>query len=449
MIIGYSKLGRSWNLDPKKASTVGGDIDVIRLLHRLAWDHPNDTFLLVGRNSGEDPHRLGYPSNVVNPWYGPDGWNLPSAAWPDIDSKGKPYVDEWMHRAATLMKDVKLDQHVMWLGQHGTSNSCLPNIGHDWGDGEFTKPQASMLNYCGYLLQLCNMTGAMTNVQPVLVCPDPRNYIKGRELKHGPKGNILAQYNQSRPLKCDQFGRWHNDGKQPSFSHHHPGHREGSVWVIDTVYEYAGIELTALDNPHQIVFAEQPGSIPVGLISNENRTNVGPRSRLPLVRDWFIKPFPDAPIFGKWSDASLVELDRRISSIPTSAMYDTLRNFRSTITFPASGSGWATAKPWEAFAAGTVMFFHPGYDDQGHILPIRGKPHWTDTAGLIERDKLQALSDYLRLGSPLDFFGKVTAVAKDDALWRKLAQLQRTYFECAFMYWRGGARRVEEVVYDG
>ena len=439
MIIGYSKLGRSWNLDPKKASTVGGDIDVVRLLHRLAWDHPEDTFLLVGRNSGEDPRKLGYPGNVVNPWL---EWNLPSASWDDIDGNGKPYVDAWMARARVLMKDVHLDEHIMWLGQHGTSNSCLPNIGHDWGDGEFTKPQASMLNYCGYLLQLCNMTG----VQPVLVCPDPRNYIKGRELKHGPKGKVLAQYEQVRQLKCDQFDGWAG-GKIPDFGYHHPGHREQSVWVINTTYEYAAIELTALDEPLRITRAVHPGSIPVGLISNENRKNVGRYARLPLLKEWFIRLFADtAPIYGKWSDASMAELGMTIQSVPNTSMYDVLRTFRSTITFPASGSGWATAKPWEAFACGTVMFFHPRYDDQGHILPLEGNIHWTDGSDVSQ--SVRRLSRFLRVRTVNEFEQKVEAIARDDQMWAEVSGSQRQYFEMAFKYWRGGARRVEEVVYD-
>ena len=49
MRIGYSKIGRSWCLDPAKASTVGGDLDQIRLLKRLAHKHPEHEFFLIGR----------------------------------------------------------------------------------------------------------------------------------------------------------------------------------------------------------------------------------------------------------------------------------------------------------------------------------------------------------------------------------------------------------------
>ena len=68
MKIAYGKIGRSYNLSFTKQSTLGGDIDVTRLLRRLAWKYPQHEFILLGRNSGERPMDLGYPSNVTNPW---------------------------------------------------------------------------------------------------------------------------------------------------------------------------------------------------------------------------------------------------------------------------------------------------------------------------------------------------------------------------------------------
>src|SRR5690606_5960135 len=183
----------------------------------------------------------------------------------------------------------------------------------------------------------------------------------------------------------------------------HPGVREQAVWVINTEYVYAGPELTALDEPGSIVCADQPGPITLGVVSNENRKYVGKKNRLDLIKEWVLDNWPDTPLYGKWSKESEEAIGRKVRSIPVEEMYNQLRQFRSTITFPASGSGWATAKPWEAFAAGTVMFFHPWYDDQGHILPIRGRPHWTDHAGLIAREDLQKLADFLRVESRIQF----------------------------------------------
>lgn len=439
MNIAYSKLGRSWNLDPKKASTVGGDLDVVRLLMRLAWDHPEHTFYLVGRNSGEHPQKVGYPGNVVNPWA--TGWDMPTVSYPEIKAGGKEYVDEfvehWRRNAAELPD---IDHHVMWLGQHGGANTPIPQVGYDWDDDKkLTTPQMAFVNYCSYLLDYCNQHFQ----QPLLLCPDPRNYLKAREMRFGPRYPILAQYAYDRMAKFEQYDQWSEDGT-PRFEGHHPGERQQSLWVCDVPYEYSGLELTALDEPHLIEFAEEPGEHTFGVISNENRKEVT-LDRLTLVQGWVLPLGDDVPLFGKWSDKSMEALGREIDSVPTHKMYDTLRTFRSTFTMPASGSGWATAKPWEAFAAGTVMFFHPAYDDQGHIMPIEGRPHWTDAPGSYpQREELQQLSNFLRVKSPEDLRKRVEAVAQDNDLWRKATRLQRTYFEEAFKHWRGGARRIEE-----
>jgi hypothetical protein len=245
-------------------------------------------------------------------------------------------------------------------------------------------------------------------------------------------------------LKCEQFDTW-AEPNRPSLNQH-PGEREQSVWVIRTDYVYAALELTALDEPGSIVCADRPGEHAVGIVSNENRKYVGKKARLGLVQEWIFDRWPEAPMYGKWSKDSEDALERKVRSIPVEQMYEVLRTFRCTITLPASGSGWATAKPWEAFAAGTVMFFHPWYDTQGHIMPIAGRPHWTDHADLIPREDLQKLSDFLRVSTPAEFFERVEAIEGFDDLWRKITQLQRNYFECAFMYWGGGARPVAEAI---
>lgn len=444
MKIAYSKLGRSWSIDPKKASTVGGDLDCIRLLARLAWDHPEHEFILVGRNSGEDPLRCGYPSNVVNPW-SRDGWQLPTVNYPDIKAGGKEYVDRFVEHWRGEVDDLDVDHHIMWLGQHGGANSAIPQVGYDWDDDKkLTTPQMAFVNYCSYLLDFCNQSF----VEPLLLCPDPRNYLKARELRLGVTRPVVAQYTYTRMSKFEQYRNWTGDDR-PTFEPHPEGVREQSVWKCDTDYVYAALELTALDEPHLIKLADKPGEHTFGVISNENRKEVGPLARLPQMEEWVFSHMDDplsVPLYGKWSAASEETLGRKVESIPTTEMYDTLRTFRSTFTMPASGSGWATAKPWEAFAAGTVMFFHPGYDDQGHILPIEGEPHWTNEHTYPMRSELQQLSNFLRVKTPEEMWEKVQAVEESDDLWHKVTRLQRRYFEAAFKHWRGGARAVEEAL---
>ena len=181
--------------------------------------------------------------------------------------------------------------------------------------------------------------------------------------------------------------------------------------------------MTALPHPAQISVNEQPGEHPFGMIVNENRKDVV-HDRLTIVQQWVLSKYPDAPLHGIWSDDSKEQLGRDIQPLPNHLMWDTLRTFRSTLTTPASGSGWATAKPWESFAAGVVCFFHPSYDTQGHIMPFPDR-----STGDEELDHLAA---WLRPPSAEAFHKAVQAVADDDDVWRWLVSAQRRYFERAY-----------------
>src|ERR1700754_3408596 len=67
-LIGYGKLGRSMPLTLEACGNLGGDVEMVAVVKELALRHPDDRFILVGRNSGEEPESVGMPSNVMNPW---------------------------------------------------------------------------------------------------------------------------------------------------------------------------------------------------------------------------------------------------------------------------------------------------------------------------------------------------------------------------------------------
>jgi hypothetical protein len=97
--------------------------------------------------------------------------------------------------------------------------------------------------------------------------------------------------------------------------------------------------------------------------------------------------------------------------------YPNLHSVRTTLTTPSSGSGWATAKPWEAFAAGTVCFFHPEYDTQNNILS----------------DAPDHLKNWLRVSSARELEARIkhlsTRAGHGDWVW--LVEAQRSHFELA------------------
>lgn len=367
MRIGYAKLGRSWNLDPASWSSVGGDVDVWRLLHRLAHRRPGDNLVLVGRNSGHTPSTVGLPPNVLNPY----------SLDPEMDRAMKHAGKLDSHRVTPLdqldlvsittgliwpyFKD--LDQVIVWAGQHGTSNKPITPVGEL--PPALTNPQTSSVCYGGYLIEAINRWQDKTGREPIWLVPDPRNYLKGRDHAHPIKHDVLGQFTFSRKQKFFRPGRalpsdlgdwdWEN-GTMHS-------------WVSTTNYVYSGLEMTALD----------PGVIGLpapahearssfGMIINENAPD-GSAPRLDVLREWVLPWCPDVPLYGRWRLASVKALGRdTIDSVPVTEVYNTMARWRCTFTTPASSSEWATSKPWEAFASDTVCFFHPKYDTQNNIL---------------------------------------------------------------------------------
>jgi hypothetical protein len=417
MKIGYGKLARSWCLDFDNPSTVGGDIDVARLLMRLANERPDDEFILVGRNQGGLPQNFGYPENVYNPWE-TENWKMLTISAEQVKKHGKELYFKPCNIFRELRKDLELDAIILWVGQVANSNSPIPQSGADWDDGsELTNPQVMAANYTLYLIDMCNSL----EIEPILICPDPRTYWKPRELTRPLLNPILAQYNQTRGTKHEQYDKW-NMPWQEGYE------RKGSQIIATAEYQYSAIELTALNDPSLVYFSDDPSDRElIGIISNENAFNVPEGvARVEQIQKYIFEKWPEADLFGKWTPESMEKLGREIKSIPYNKLYHQLRSYKCTMTFPASGSGWATAKPWEAFAVGTVMFFHKDYDTQGHIIPRSGK-EW------------KRLRKFLIVHNQRQLWQRVEEINNDDELFKEIVTLQRQLFEQRFQQWKGGA----------
>lgn len=444
MRFGYAKLGRSWNLDPANISVNGGDVDVRRSLDLLSHWYPEHEFVLVGRNSGEEPSAVGLPGNVTNPWV-----TLRSGASGLAKSGDAIAVANALEElTASLFTD--LDGVIIWAGQHGTSNTPIPPVGKTWADGP-TNPQISFVNYGSYLIRGINRwrDSDPWRRQEVWLCPDPRNYIKCRDLKWPHQDPILAQYFQVREQKHERYGdqlphTWWNEGlavqgRPAQVKRTDDGH----VWVSQTTYEYSGLELTALPHPGNVQVNRSTEQYDFGIVINENRKNIKD-ARANVLREYVMPNWPACPIRGVWTDESKLLLGRSdIEPVEYTSLFDTLRTFVTTLTTPASGSGWATAKPWECFAVGTVCFFHPGYDTQGHIIPTL-KQAEAIINGSAQGDLNAAhLAQWLRVRGPNEFRQRVQMVCAEDNLRATLVQLQRQHFDSRWASWRGGLREVE------
>lgn len=375
MRIAYGKLGRSIPLTLAEASSVGGDIEVIRLLEMLSARHEVH---LVGRNRAD-----AQLAGVVNHWdpggvfYGcpPAGRSRDSQAWKDF----RAFLDVGTRQLP------KFDAWVIWLGQHGSSLHPVPAV-QDGMVGQYTEPLISLVNYGYPLVHMINYH----DVRPIWLCPDPRNMVKFRDLWNPNQRAVLAQY---------------DDRKANTFF----DERDGVLRRGGTRYLYSGIELLAVPEGDENDASFTPvGRSACGILVNEGPTN-GTLPRRELLKKWFTNP--EWEIVGHWTPEGMRYMGRSIEPVYVTNVRNTLKRWLATVTLPASSTGWATAKPWECFAAGTICFKHSRYDDQNHIY---GQHMPTE------------LRDFLTPWGPKDFEDRVNSL-RDERTWLKYASLQLEY----------------------
>lgn len=426
--IGYAKLGRSMPLTLDKCGSLGGDNEMVPTIKLLAERHPDVDFYLIGRNSGEVPTDVGLPGNVYNPW---TTWqseirkalNYQGLSYGNLAVKDHIKVRKLLC-SHTEELFLELDGIVMWLGQHGTTNTPLPSIRDR---NILTKPYDWATLYGSYLLQGINTWRDVDplNREEVLLNADARNYVKYRDSKWPWRHPVLAQYTHTNTVKHERYG----DPDVESFNRflvnrnltlHMGWDKDGHLWISQVRNVYSRLEISSLvpgtpfadtikfnddyNRPHDfgIVFNETRREVPYG------------RSRRHALDRWVLPNNPGF-IHGKWSDKTLDEMKVDIRPIELTSYLAKLQSARCTLTTPASGSGWATAKPWESFAAGVVCFFHPDYDDQNNILG----------------DAPADLRDFLRVTSPAELRNRIDMMTLEPAAWRTVVRLQREHFDRA------------------
>lgn len=413
--IGYAKLGRSFPVRYERSSSLGGDQAVIRLFDYLRRDHEVH---IVGPNQGvTDALTYGYvPENTVNHW-------LPGEAFGEVptvaNSERRPDSPNYQHFLKELELGVKrlpkLDAWVVWLGQHSSVSSFLPPE-IDLAK-EHVTPLMSQINYVYPLLYMFNNL----NVRPIWLHPDARNYLKCRDLRLLEQRTILSQYNRNHEIKS-----WH-----PT---------EGTR-LSQLQYRYAGLELLVMPEHgygliDQLAVLSRTPPLPFGVLTNEGQDKKY-NSRHDNVRDWCtpIQGYDGWELVGHFVPESQHSLGRKITPIPNTQVRETLRRWRATITFPPTAdshsSKWASAKPWECFAAGTVCFKHPLYDTQGHIYGDRMKPE---------------LREFLRVDTPKELLEKVRIIAEDDGRWRSVVGEQFAYVSSTMKEWNNGRYAIDRAI---
>lgn len=395
--IAYYKLGRSLLLDPKGWGPVGGDNEPLTMLLELARRYPEVDWVVAGRHSRGDAD---LPSNVLTV-------DLPRG---NVVAENIEIMDEVYGTASGA---------VMWLGQHGTTNMPTPQLSKP---DVRTYPLDESLIYCGPMLDGLNRAGPPEEggYEPVWLCADARNYLKARDLKWHPRKPILSQYEWSRDQR---HFRWY-DSRTPDECGYR-GHAKDigkGHWASTHKYVAAGLELTGVPRWELGAWAPWSERDRFGVIINEARGYVT-LDRASITRDWIV-PCDPSWIYGKWSAKGMEIVGRDIEPIHYTTLHETFSHAKSTFTTPSSGSRWATAKPWEAFALGVICFFHPAYDDQGHIVPTREQARDLD-------EDTRTLVDWLRPQTPDELKQRVDAVDQDNATYQWLVWQQWRLLEKA------------------
>lgn len=410
MRVGYGKVSRVVEMDPSKWGESGGDNEPPTLLLTLAQRHPEVEWVVTSANSGWAPPL----PNIVNPWR---EWRA------ELKFKGTDdsFARVRRYDAVTGPTYDTLDGIVMWMGQHGTTNSPLPKK----EDRRIhTDPQISFVSYASHILRGISR---WRNPNPlereeVWLLADARNYIKCRDLKWPRRHPVLTQFNFERGENLERYG----DPRDPTDYGFDP--REVTwawpgVWRTWDRYVASGLEIVGV--PTQYADAQpapwEERNHDFGMLINEAR-GYGLRpevTRLHAMKH-YVDPIGPSWTFGTWTQKALAELGYDIKPIPYTEIFPLMQRTKVTFTTPSSGSQWATAKPWESFATGVICFFHPLYDTQDHIL----FPDGIDAA----TDEVKHLHKWLRVKDPDDLANKIKIATTSRMTWEWLTTVQWKHF---------------------
>lgn len=456
--IGYACLGRTMKFSSDRHG-FQGDAEKPNLLFRLAERNPDVDWVVVGHNdAGTFPTFL----NIINPWENArqaaalmpprtDGFYRTAFApyW-----TGKPSYwcsevsgfEDWL-----VEKISQLDGIVIHVGQHAPTQIRIPQAKNTWHE-TFTNPNLdgnrvydSMQSYCRYLIRGINALGdvSLGRAPVVWLCPDPRNYLKARDVKW-PTGtdDILAQAQQLRSQRHERFGDYRSPealGVRGVTLERENEVGEYELWNAQHRYRHADLELMILpDNWETLNRASFDDRVPVGVATTSTKASVlgeGHR-RSQWVKEYVLDAFSDAEVYGKWDAASLADVpDGTVRETTPDAFYDVLNRFRVTLSLPIVNSPWSVAKPYQCWAAGSVCFYAEQVDEQGWTLPSRRKAPGTkqvEHAGPVPLYSVRddwthddcALAMWLRVETAREFRERAQLVSSDEAIWTWLARAQ-------------------------
>jgi hypothetical protein len=419
--------------------------------------------VLVGHNDAVD---LDLP-NVVNPWVG--ARDRAASTPPRADGYYRtPFAPYWTGKPAWWCSEVSgfeddlvelisdLDGVVIHVGQHAPTQLRIPQATNTWYE-TFTNPDLdgnkvydSMQTYCRYLVRGINALGDKTlgRAPVVWLVPDPRNYLKARDVKW-PTGtdDVLAQYQLKRSQRHERYGDYRAPealGFRDVALERRNEVGEHELWSAQHRYRHCDLELMILPDDWETYEGGSFGArVPAGIATTSTKASVlgEGRRRSKLVADYLLGAFPDAPVYGKWDAASLEDVPPNTvrETIPD-AFFSTLGSLRVTLSLPIVESGWSVAKSYQCWAANVACFMVEQVDEQGWTLPSRRQAPGAKLVARADGDGIKYnlysvrddwtdddvnLATWLRVETPAEFRGRAMHLNEHESTWRWLVDAQR------------------------
>lgn len=422
MRVGYTKVGRSQGYTPANWGPLGADNEAPMLLNRLARRYPDVEFVLLGHNDGFVPGEVGLPSNVVNPFI--DLKEDTRAAEKHINVQGTPPPEQSLRYIESMREIWKpwydsCSSIVAWIGQNDTINQPIPKIDGSEGLGN---SRMIYIRNCSYHFSIINSMRderGPHNFEPVWLCSDVWNVLKARDLKWPYNYPVLSQYNFTKKMTHWRYG----DTRSPEecgfiapAAHWHPKHP--GCWESELEYVYSGLEL-GCSVPQTEFDSEWSSRGRFGVIINQSRAISGRDE----VLSQYVRPLWPDWIFGSWDSNRAPD----ISPFPWGGIPQLLKTVRCGLAVPIKKDhSWATPKAWEMFAGGTVCFFHPRYDTQGHIIPTLAEAHQLPAG-----NTLRELALWLRVENPGQLRKRVDHLNINEDAWQWIVHAQRAVYNVA------------------
>ncbi len=388
MNIVVGKFGKKFYVKKEKWTMQSGDHEVIANLVVLAYYNKDVNFYVIGKSDISDLTEYEYEEyfpnkNVID-------------IWKDFDSK--KYIPEKMYQFPLNWfneKNIKIDFGYLHAGPISTVNVAEHSISVR-NNKNFCKTTTMANRYAGPMVHFLNET----KIPYVVLGEDPRYFP------------LVARDLFNRPLK---YLSSVNDEKKVSYNPKY--FSEERIETKEKIYNigYDRFSLVLEDRNRLVDYKKYKKEFMIDVYTNQGSESLAEK-KLKQFKEYIFKYFPDAKIFGHWTEKCAKEYFYKVDNIPMSKLNDRLYKTKYTLITSYHNKSGTTAKLWKMIWFGIIPFCHPNYDT-GINQPVH---------------------PYLRVKSGEEFFQKIKELESNENLKNEILNyhieiLDESYFNGLFI----------------